>query len=233
MVTIPTGNFILGSHDGKPDDFLTFTAYPLHEVVFAKPFAISKLEVTYSEWDACVRANGCPQIPDRWGRGQMPVTNVTWENTKQYTRWLSRVTGQDYRLPSEAEWEYVARAGSTTYYAWGAEIGQSRANCEGCGSRWDNSQTAPVGLFEPNAFGAYDMHGNVWEWVEDTWHDSYNGAPEDGSAWTGSADPTFRVARGGGWGNAPELLRAHTRVKRIIYVEFDTLGFRVARTLAP
>lgn len=163
----------------------------------------------------------------------MPVTNVTWDHANQYVRWLSKVTGHDYRLPSEAEWEYVARAGAATYYSWGNEVGEGKANCGVCGSRWDNKQTAPVGSFEANAFGLFDLHGNVWEWVEDTWHDNYNGAPSDGAAWNRGNDPTFKVARGGAWGVGAELLRAHTRVKRIIYVQFDTLGFRVARTLAP
>lgn len=223
----------MGSPDGQPDDYLAFTAFPLHDVVIAKPFAVSKFEVTYTEWDACVSVGSCPHVPDRWGRGSMPVTNVSWVQAKQYVRWLSKETGQDYRLPSEAEWEYVARAGSATYYSWGVEIGENKANCGVCASRWDNKQTAPVGSFEPNAFGLFDLHGNVWEWVEDVWHDNYTGAPSDGTAWVAGSDPDFRVARGGGWGNGAELLRAHTRVKRIMHVEFDTLGFRVARSLIP
>ncbi|MBS0268170.1 MAG: formylglycine-generating enzyme family protein [Proteobacteria bacterium] len=163
----------------------------------------------------------------------MPVINVTGGQAKQYVRWLSQVTGHEYRLPSEAEWEYAARAGTSTAYTWGHAIGEGRANCFDCGSRWDNKQTAPVGSFEPNAFGLFDMHGNVLEWVEDVWHDSYNGAPADGTAWVEGNDPKFRVIRGGGWGNEAEVHRSHTRAERIIYVQFETLGFRVARTIEP
>ena len=175
----------------------------------------------------------CPHVPDSWGRGEMPVTNVSWADAKQYVGWLSRLTGEEYRLLSESEWEYAARARAMTRYAWGGDVGEGNANCDGCGSQWDSQQTAPVGSFAPNAFGLFDMHGNVWEWVEDSWHDNYDGAPADGTTWVGGGDPNFRVVRGGSWRNEPELVRADARVKRIIGVQFDTLGFRVARTLRP
>ena len=143
------------------------------------------------------------------------------------------MTGKDYRLLSEAEWEYVARAGADTRYSWGDDLGKGNANCDGCGSPWDLRQTAPAGSFKPNAFGLYDVHGNVWEWVEDTWHENYDGAPADGSAWLQGGDPNYRMIRGGAWRNESYLVRAALRERRNINVRFDTLGFRVARTLNP
>ena len=125
--------------------------------------------MTFAEWDACVSASGCKHKPDdrSWGRGSRPVMNVSWDDiTKDYLPWLSRKTDKSYRLLTEAEWEYAARAGSRGKYTWGDEIGKNRANCDGCGSHWDK-QTAPVGSFQANAFGLHDMHGNVWEWVAD------------------------------------------------------------------
>jgi formylglycine-generating enzyme required for sulfatase activity len=132
---------------------------------------------------------------------------------------------------TEAEWEYAARAGTASRYSWGDDPGNGNASCDGCGSQWDRRQTAPAGSFKPNALGLYDMHGNVWEWVEDSWHDNYDGAPTDGSAWLRGGDPSYRVIRGGSWRNDTEFIRAAVRVKRNINVQFDTLGFRVARSL--
>jgi formylglycine-generating enzyme required for sulfatase activity len=230
MIGIPAGSFTMGT-GGTGSEWMPI-GRPLHKVAIAKPFAVSKFEVTFAQWDACVAAAACPRVRDRWGRGQMPVINVTWESAKQYVRWLSLLTGEEYRLLSEAEWEYAARAGSTTNYAWGDDIGKNNANCADCGSQWDEKQTAEVGSFKPNALGLYDMHGNVWEWVEDSWHDDFRGAPPDGTAWV-DGDTTFRVIRGGSWVAESEFARSDTRVERKIYVEFGTLGFRVARTLDP
>jgi formylglycine-generating enzyme required for sulfatase activity len=163
----------------------------------------------------------------------MPVINVSWVDAKAYVGWLSQVTGKDYRLLSEAEWEYAARAGSHTRYPWGDDLGKANANCDGCGSGWDLSQTAPAGSFKPNRFGLYEMHGNVWEWVEDTWHENYDGAPSDGTVWLWRADPSLRVIRGGAWRNEGYLIRSALRERRNMHVRFDTLGIRVARTLNP
>jgi formylglycine-generating enzyme required for sulfatase activity len=231
MIVIPPGKFIMGSSENErgrePSED------PQHEVTIAEPFAVSKFEVTFEEWDACAATAACPRVTDHWGRGEMPVINVSWGNAKQYVGWLARLTGKDYRLLTEAEWEHAARAGANTRYFWGDDPGTGNANCDGCGSQWDRQQTAPVGSLKPNAFGLYDMHGNVWEWVEDGWHGSYNGAPADGSAWLRGADPNYRVVRGGSWRNESDLVRAAARVKRNIKVRFDTLGFRVARTMKP
>ena len=199
MIVIPAGKFIMGSPENEPDR--DASEGPQHEVTIAKPFAVSKFEVTFEEWDACVAAAGCPRVPDRWGRGEMPVINVSWDDAKQYVGWLSQLTGKEYRLLTEAEWEYAARAGANTRYSWGDDPGIGNANCDGCGSQWDLQQTAPVGSFKPNGFGLYDMHGNVWEWVEDSWHENYDGAPADGSAWLRGGDTSYRVVRGGSWRN--------------------------------
>lgn len=234
MIVIPAGTFVMGTSSDAPKevDGFPLPSYLQHQVTIAKPFVISRFEVTFAEWDACVSTGACPHVNDSWGRGEMPVTNVSWVQAQQYVTWLSQMTGQKYRLPSESEWEYVARAGTATSYHWGTDIGRGNANCAVCGSRWDDEQASPVGSFKPNAFGLFDLNGNVWEWVEDTWHDDYHGAPTDGSAWLGS-DPNTRVARGGSWRNEAYHLRADFRVERNILVQFDTLGFRVARSLAP
>ena len=231
MIVIPAGKFIMGSPENELDR--NASEGPPHEVTIAKPFALSKFEVTFEEWDACVAAAACPRVPDRWGREKMPVINVSWVDAKQYVSWLSLLTGKEYRLPTEAEWEYAARAGVNTRYSWGDDLGMGNANCYGCGSQWDLQQTAPVGSFKPNRAGLYDMHGNVWEWVEDSWHENYDVAPTDGSAWVRGGDPSFRVVRGGSWRNESELVRAAVRFRRNANVRFDTLGFRVARTILP
>src|SRR5262249_43195815 len=180
---------------------------PQHRVTIARPFAVSKFEVTFADWDACVVGSstydvgvtGCPQegraIDLGWGRGKRPVIYLSWYEANQYVKWFSRMTGQTYRLLTEAEWEYAARAGKTTAYYWGDEIGKNNANCNGC-SQWDGRQGAPVGSFAPNAFGLFDMLGNVSEWVEDCYRDDYSGAPTDGSEWR-SVDCKSRVVRGG------------------------------------
>ncbi|MCY4026289.1 MAG: formylglycine-generating enzyme family protein [Acidobacteria bacterium] len=161
------------------------------------------------------------------------MIDVSWEDARAYAEWLSAETGERYRLPSEAEWEYAARAGTTTAYSWGADIGQNRANCDGCGSRWDNEQTAPAGSFAANAWGLHDMHGNVWEWVEDCWHDSYAQAPADGSAWTRGGDCGRRVLRGGSWYLNPWGLRSALRSWFGVRGRYRDVGFRLARTLTP
>ena len=228
MVVVPAGRFRMGdlSGDGDSDE------KPVHEVTIDYPFAVGKYEVTFAEWDACVEAGGCTRRPDDdgWGRGTQPVINVSWDDTQEYVAWLSRKTDKSYRLLSEAEWEYVARAGTTTKYWWGNEIGTNRANCVFCGSRWDNEGTTPVGSFAANAFGVFDTVGNVWEWVEDCWNDSYRGAPADGRAWT-SGECGRRVLRGGSLSYYPRYLRSAFRNTFNSGYRNDHIGFRIARTL--
>jgi formylglycine-generating enzyme required for sulfatase activity len=151
MIVIPAGRFTMGSLENDADS--RADERPRHEVTLESPTAVSKFEATFDEWDACVAAGACPPVPDRWGRGRMPVINVSWNDAKQYAAWLSRVTGKPYRLLTEAEFEYAARAGAVARYASGVGPGEGGANCDGCGSRWDLKQTAPVGSFRPNAFG--------------------------------------------------------------------------------
>ena len=161
------------------------------------------------------------------------MVDVSWHDAKAYVEWLSRKTGKRYRLLSEGEWEYVARAGTETAFWWGDEMGSGRANCDGCGSRWDGRQTAPAGSFRANGFGLHDVHGNVWEWVEDCWHGDYGGAPTDGSAWTSGGVCGKRVLRGGSWFNKPRNLRSANRNWYSAGFRISYLGFRIARTLTP
>ena len=234
MVVVPAGSYLMGSPedevDRDPDEG------PVHRVTIDEPFAVGRYEVTFAEWDACHADGGCTHLPDDqgWGRGTRPVVDVSWNDAEEYVRWLSGETGKRYRLLSESEWEYAARAGTTTRYWWGDDIGPNRANCDGCGSPWDTRQTAPAGSFPANAFGLHDMHGNVWERVQDCWNQSYQDAPGDGSAWE-SRECNQRVVRGGGFGTRPRYLRSANRGwnssdSRLFFGA--EAGFRVARKLA-
>ena len=235
MVVVPAGSFMMGSPSTEADR--KDAEGPRHRVTIGSAFAAGVYEVTFAEWDACVRAGGCGgHNPDDegWGRGRRPVMNVSWEDARAYVEWLSRETGERYRLLSEAEWEYVARAGTATSWYWGeSESAQCRyANGAddyvACSDGY--RYTAPVGSFEPNAFGLYDVSGNVVEWTEDCWNGSYAGAPSDGSAWR-SGDCTRPVLRGGSWGNAPVTLRSAVRVGDPAGFRILLDGFRVARTI--
>lgn len=227
MVMIPDGTFTMGSTAAD-------TEQPVHHVTIRRPFEVSRYAVTFEEWDACVAAGGCTSNPrpsdEGWGRGTRPVVNVSWNDAKQYAEWLSGRTGQRYRLLTEAEWEYVARAGSAARFSWGDAAGIGNTNCSGCGSRWDGKGTAPVGSFKPNAWGLHDVHGNVWQWVEDSWHPGYRDAPDDGSA-RRDGEAAFRVARGGSWRLAPDVLRASIRLRVNATARGSDIGFRLARTL--
>ena len=233
MIVVPAGRFTMGSPAGQGFD----DERPAHEVTIAKPFAVAKFALTFDEWDACAARGGCRwDVSDNgWGRGRRPVIDVSWDDAQAYVKWLSGITGKPYRLLSEAEYEYAARAGSQMKYPWGDEIklnGKPMANCDGCGSQWDNKQTAPVGSFPANALGVCDMVGNVWEWTEDCWNDNYHGAPTDGSPWT-SSDCSRRVVRGGSWDLNRVDLRSANRDWLITVIRGISLGFRVARTLTP
>ena len=226
-VVVPAGSFTTG--------WFGRDRHRRHRVTIQKPFAVGKYEVTFTEWDACVAGGGCNGYRARdegWGRGRRPVINVDWKDAKSYVEWLSRKTGKRWRLLSEAEWEYVARAGTETKYHWGDEVGKNRANCDGCGSRWDGDRTAPVGSFPANDFGLYDVHGNVWEWVEDCWRELYwEETPWDGTARTSGGDCGTGVTRGGSWVHEPESLRS--RSGDTVGYRSSILGFRIARTLTP
>ncbi|MBV9861288.1 MAG: SUMF1/EgtB/PvdO family nonheme iron enzyme [Alphaproteobacteria bacterium] len=232
MVVVPAGNFMMGSppdEQGRQD-----SEDKEHPVAIGAPFAVSRFEVTFAEWDACTALGGCPYQPadEGWKGDRQPVINVNWNDAKLYAAWVSGETGQPYRLLSEAEWEFAARGGTATPYSWGAEIGDNKADCRRCGSPWDYRQPAPVGSFAANAFGLYDMHGNVWEWVEDCWHANYDGAPRDGSAWTSAcADAASHVVRSGAWNDLPADLRAAARYRGPTEARNAVNGIRLARTL--
>jgi formylglycine-generating enzyme required for sulfatase activity len=232
MVVVPAGEFMMGSPADERDHHANED--PLHRVTIARPLAVSKFEVTFEQWDACVDFGTCAHGPhSNMGGGTEPVINVSWDDVQQYVAWFSKMTSRPYRLLSEAEWEYAARAGTTTAYSWGDDIDKNNANCNGCGSEWDRRKIAPVGSFAPNQFGLYDMHGNVWEWVEDCLHTNYEGAPEDGSAWIAQGDCNFRVVRGGSWYHVPEVLRAANRGRNSSSSRDDGVGFRIGRELNP
>jgi formylglycine-generating enzyme required for sulfatase activity len=205
MVVVPSGKFTMGSSDSEwghnPDES------PQHVVKFTAPFAVGRFAVTFEEWDACVADGGCKgyRPPDHsWGRGRRPVTNVSWDDANAYVAWLSEKTGWRYHLLSEAEREYVTRAGSTSVFWWGSSISTSQANYDGDLTYGDEAQgeyrgkTLVVDSFPPNPWGLYQTHGNVYDWVEDCYHDSYHGAPLDNTAWV-SEDCDSHVARGGSW----------------------------------
>jgi len=231
MVVVPAGSFMMGST--TPNQPNQSAALPRHKVSIAAPFAVSKYELTFGQWDTCVAYGDCGSVDDAgYGRGQQPVINISWVGAQRYVAWLSKVTGKPYRLLSEAEYEYATRAGTQTLYPWGDELGKNNANCKDCGSPWDGGQTAPVGSFAANAFGLHDMVGNVFEWVEDCWHDNFDGAPADGSAWV-TGDCSKRVIRAGSWYYPSTLVQSFFRywVKSDIWS--TGTGFRVARTLVP
>jgi formylglycine-generating enzyme required for sulfatase activity len=233
MVVVPPGEFVMGSPEDEPGH--DRKEGPQHEVAIERSFAVSEFEVTFDEWAYCASFRSCQnqkRQDEGWGEGNRPVIKVSWDDARDYAAWLSTHTGRPYHLLSEAEWEYAARAGSKSAYSWGNDGGSGNADCDRCGSRWDKATTAPVGSFSANAFGLYDMHGNVWEWVEDCWHDTYDGAPSDGSAWTASCDKADQhVVRGGSWEDTVVDLRAAARYGGQTDIHTWVNGIRVARTL--
>jgi formylglycine-generating enzyme required for sulfatase activity len=224
MVVVPEGEFKMGSGDSPNEK-------PEHRVVIAKAFAIGRREITFAEWDACFAAGGCKYEPnDRgWGRGNRPVINVSWDDAKAFVAWLGQKARKKYRLPTEAEWEYAARAGTTSPFWWGRTPGADHANCEDCNSK-PLQQATPTASFRPNGFGLYDTSGNAAEWVEDCWNENYRGAPADGSAWT-SGQCAQRVLRGGSFANKATFVRSASRFRYDEDVRYYANGFRVARDL--
>jgi formylglycine-generating enzyme required for sulfatase activity len=232
MIVVPAGSFTMGSPTNEPGR--SSNEGPQRTVTIARQYAVGQFELTFDQWDTCVADGGCngyKPSDQGWGRGYRPVINVSWDDAKAYVAWLAKKTDKFwYRLLTEAEYEYAARAGTTTAYPWGSAIGKNNANCDGCGSQWDGKQTAPVGSFAANGFCLYDMVGNVSAWTEDCYHDSYSGAPTDGSAWT-SGDCSRHILRGGSWLFNPWLLRSASRNTNITVLRNSNFGFRVGRTL--
>jgi formylglycine-generating enzyme required for sulfatase activity len=253
MVVVPAGTFWMGSPDGTGGDGGDVkepgrSEYegPRHLVTIARQFAIGRFAVTFDEWDWAQahpdwrkHSELKPRQPDdeTWGRERRPVINVRWDDAQTYCRWLTAVTGKPYRLPSEAEWEYCCRAGTETPFWWGASISPRQANYNGNftyggGPKGEyRRRTMSVDSFEANPWGLYQVHGNVWEWCEDAWHDSYEGAPDDGSARERGAKGGSRVLRGGCWRSGPRDLRSAFRFRNTTVFRGYSLGFRVVRTL--
>ena len=247
LVAVPSGTFKMGD----PDAFWRANSMPVRDVRIPNAFAVGVHEVTYGEWQACVDAGACPPAKPGYGVNSMederwrdhPVTDVSWHQVTDYVRWLRVTTRKSYRLLTEAEWEYVARAGSKTSYHFGNEdaklcdYGNGRDlsvlyegdRNEKCYDHFAQ-KTAPAGTFLPNKFGLYDIHGNVWEWVEDCYHPNYERAPKTGRAWV-SGDCRERVIRGGSWNSKPAELRSAYRQRREAHLHERTIGFRVARWL--
>jgi len=250
MVAIPPGSFTMGSSASEA----RHTAFeePQHLVTIGYSFAVGKFDVTRTEYAAFVAAtgykakddDGCWVYDGESGESKKsssaswqspgfdqtindPVVCVSWDDASAYVAWLSQKTGHVYRLLSESEWEYAARAGTTTAYWWGDSVGTNMANCDGCGSKWDDRQTSPSGSFQANPFGLYDMNGNVWQWTADCFNNSYDGAPKDGSSWE-SGLCNRRILRSGGW--AASDFRAAYRTRNTSDARDSDFGFRVART---
>jgi formylglycine-generating enzyme required for sulfatase activity len=259
MLVVPAGSFMMGSPESEREPVAAaYAAYgivtnglttapplssegPQHEVTIAQPLAVGRFAVTFDEWDACVDDGGCNGYrpsDQGWGRGHQPAINVNWDDAKAYAAWLSRKTGKSYRLLSEAEREYVGRAGTTTPFWWGSSLSGSQANYNG--TRTYNGQplgenrqrTLPVESFSPNPWGLYQVYGNNYDWVEDCWHDDYYGAPADGSAWVFESCKGH-VVRGGSWTSAPWILRSAFRGWFPTAFRSSNHGFRIARTLMP
>ena len=227
LAIIPPGDFIMGS-DGKHK-----YERPSVLVKIDKAFAMGMFEVTFDEWQACVDDGGAcgtetPNDHD-WGRGNRPVINITWADANMYVKWLSKKTGKTYRLPSEAEWEYAARAGTVTEYWWGDDIGRAQGNCRNC-DLLISHQSLPVDSFKPNPWGLYNVHGNVWEWMADCWNDSNAEATPDGSPRL-TGDCRQRVVRSGSWYYFSKNLRSAWRFKNDARVKSYGIGFRVLREL--
>ncbi len=231
MVDIPGGSFQMGDLAGEGAK----NELPVH-TVHIDSFKLGKTEITFSQWEHCLQDGGCTQRPDDqgWGRDDRPVIYLSWDDIQGYIHWLNCKTGKNYRLPSEAEWEYATRAGSKTKYPWGNQPSREHANygknecCDGYTSgkdRW--LAIAPVGSFPANHFGLYDMIGNVTEWVQDCWNESYVDAPANGDAWE-QGDCSRRVLRGGSWTYPPKGLRSATRAGALAQIRSHSGGFRLA-----
>jgi formylglycine-generating enzyme required for sulfatase activity/class 3 adenylate cyclase len=217
MISLRGGTFAMGGNDDISEK-------PVHQVTI-KPFAISKYPITVREWNECAAAKSCAFAAT--GKDDAPVTNLSWSDAKQFANWLAEVTQKPYRLPSESEWEYAARGGTQTKYWWGDQLQSGMANCKNCTDVAATEQPVKVGSFKPNPFGLYDMGGGVDQWVEDCWHKTYQGAPSDGSPWSG-ADCSSHVIRSGSWKNDANYVRPANRDSYDTNVRYPTHGFRVA-----
>jgi formylglycine-generating enzyme required for sulfatase activity len=240
MAVVPAGSFMMGSPESEIGR--GSNEGPQRKVTMPS-FAIGKHEVTFAQWDACAVEGGCAHKPgdETWGRGKRPAINIAWHDAMEFVAWLSRKTGKPYRLPTEAEWEYAARGITDASephppFSTGSTINYKQANYDANFVYADGKmglyrqKTVEVGSFRRNTFGLHDMHGNVWEWVQDCYRDSYRGAPTDGSA-VSARDCSLRILRGGAWNYYPQLLRSAYRYATAPEVRLDMAGLRVARSL--
>jgi formylglycine-generating enzyme required for sulfatase activity len=238
LIVVPAGSFIMGSPNSEPG---RSSGELQRKITIRRPFAVGRFAVTFDEWDSCVSHGGCAGYrpsDERWGRGMQPVINVRWDDVTAYLAWLAHEAGRPYRLLSETEREYAARAGTTTPFWWGSAITPAQANYQsnyvyaGGGAKGKfRGKPVPVDSFEPNPWGLYGVHGNVWEWTEDCWNRSNDGNPGNGLARkTGECDS--RVLRGGSWTNNPIALRSAKRYYDSVLNRNIDVGFRVARDLA-
>ncbi|MGO2355176.1 MAG: SUMF1/EgtB/PvdO family nonheme iron enzyme [Marinomonas foliarum] len=224
---VPPATFIMGDQGHLGDD----NEKPAHEVDIPRGFYISKYEVTFNQYDKFAKATGRPlPLDNGWGRGQRPVINVSWYDAKAYTAWISSETNAEYRLPTEIEWEYSARADSNTAFWYGDTVKAGYSVCDSCGSQWDGVSTAPVGSQASNPLGLFDMHGNVAEWIEDCYHDTYEGAPTQNQVWLANQCDS-RVLRGGSWFDIPRVGRSSTRYRAEPELKASNWGFRVVRII--
>ena len=227
VIKLSPAVFMMGDSQGFGDD----NEKPVHQVDIPTGFYLSRYEVTFDQYDKFANATNRPLPPDNgWGRGNRPVINVSWYDAKDYASWLTEQTGQQYRLPTEIEWEYSVRASSDHSFWYGDQVQPGYSVCDDCGSQWDGRSTAPVGSQVSNPFGLFDMHGNVAEWVEDCYHETYEDAPNTNRAWLSSECPS-RVIRGGSWFDIPRVGRSSTRYRADPMLKASNWGFRVVRII--
>jgi formylglycine-generating enzyme required for sulfatase activity len=225
LVSIPAGSFTMGSNSSDASE------KPAHAVTVTAPFAIGKFEVTVAQWNACADTNTCPRLSTASNPSPTsPVRDVSWDDAQVYLKWLSTSSGKAYRLPTEAEWEYAARGGTSTRYWWGEQMATGKANCKDCGQPWRSEAPGKAGSFAPNPWGLYDVNGSVWEWVSDCWHNSFKDAPADARSWD-TPNCNVRVIRGGSWREGAPYMVSSSRFKYDASVRHAQNGFRVARSM--
>lgn len=225
LVALPAGTFTMGNNASDPSE------RPAHQVTIDTPFAIGKFEITVQQWNACATANGCQKVAQAPNTSpSAPMRDVSWDDAQQYVKWLGLISGQPYRLPTEAEWEFAARGGTASPYWWGQQMASGKANCKECGQPWSSDRPANAGSFPPNPYGVHDTSGSVWEWVADCWHNNFKDAPPDGRAWD-EPNCRVRVIRGGSWREGAAYMVTSTRFRYDTGVRQSQNGFRVARSL--
>ena len=225
LISIPAGSFSMGSNSSDASE------KPAHAVTVNAPFAIGKYEVTVAQWTACADANACPRLsPASNPSPASPVRDVSWDDAQVYLKWLTTTSGKPYRLPTEAEWEYAARGGTSSRFWWGEQMALGKADCKDCGPPWRSETPGKAGSFAPNPWGLYDVNGSVWEWVSDCWHNSFKDAPSDAKSWE-TPNCSVRVIRGGSWREGAPYMVSSSRFKYDASVRHAQNGFRVARNI--